>query len=97
MTAPHPDRTRQGTGWRLFYGRNPGPLLGPWIACTLIAAGVFLFETKMPVFHEVVKIIYFILLVILVIATGRWFRIRHRGNRRGPDRRHADRRKNVDR
>ena len=86
MTAPHPDHNRKGTGWRLFYGRKPGPLLGPWIACALIAGGVFLFETKMPVFHEVVKIIYFILLVIVVIATGRWFRIR------GPDQRHAERR-----
>ena len=92
MTAPHPDRTRQGTGWRLFYGRNPGPLLGPWIACILIAGGILLLETKMPVFHEVVKIIYFLLLVIVVIATGRWFRLRG-PNQRHADRRHGDRRK----
>ena len=77
---------------RLFYGRNLGPLLGPWIACTLMAGGILLFETKMPVFHEVVKIIYFLLLVIVVIATGRWFRIRGPNQRRG-DRRHGDRRK----
>lgn len=91
MTSPHPDQGEKGTGTRLFYGRSFGPLLGPWIACTLIAGGVLLLETKWPVFHEVVKIIYFILLVIVVITTGRWFRIRQ-GRRRHADRRRGDRR-----
>ena len=94
MTDLHPDETPKRTGKKLFYGRSLGPLLGPWVACVSIAAGVFLFETKMPVFHEVVKIVYFILLVILVIATGRWFRIR--GTRRQNDRRQGDRRGSDD-
>jgi len=96
MTDPHPGATqKKRTGKKLFYGRSLGPLLGPWVACLLIAAGVFLFETKMPVFHEVVKIVYFILAVILVIATGRWFRVR--GTRhRNADRRHGDRRGSDD-
>ncbi|MEO8192678.1 MAG: hypothetical protein ABI681_02425 [Gemmatimonadales bacterium] len=76
---------------RLFHGRNPGPLLGPWIACTIIAGGIYIFERKMPAFHEVVKPLYFIVVVILVIATGRWLRERQ-GIRRGGDRRHGDRR-----
>lgn len=92
MADPHPDRSVKGTAKKLFYGRSLGPLLGPWIACILIAIGIFTFETQMPVFHEVVKIIYFILLVILVIATGRWFRVR-KGRRRNADRRHAERRR----
>ena len=62
------------------------------VVLAVIAIGIFVFETKMPVFHEVVKIIYFILLVILVIATGRWLRVR-RGRRRTADRRHAERRR----
>lgn len=93
MTAPHPDRNKKGTWWRLFYGRNLGPLLGPWIACIIVAGGVFWFETELPVFHEVVKIIYFIVVVILIIATGRWFRIRG-PNQRHAERRHGDRRGN---
>jgi hypothetical protein len=76
---------------KIFYGRDPGPLLGPWIACLVIVGAVFFLETKMPVFHEVVQILYFIVGVVLVIATARWFRARE-GNRRHGDRRNADRR-----
>ncbi len=96
MTSPHPDQDKKGTGKRLFYGRSLGPLLGPWIACTVSAGGVLFVETKWPVFHDVVKIVYFILLVILVIATGRWFRVRQ-GRRRNADRRHGDRREASER
>ena len=94
MTNGHPEGREKGTPKKFLYGRSLGPLLGPWIACTLIAAGVFIFETQMPVFHEVVKLIYFIIAVILVVATGRWFRIRHTRRRQGEqgDRRHGERR-----
>lgn len=78
-----------------MYGRSLGPLAGPWIACLALAGAIFIFETKMPVFHDVVQIVYFILGVVLVIATGRWFRIR-RGSRRDSrskeDRRQSERR-----
>ena len=87
MPDPHPEHSEKETADKIVYGRNLGPLLGPWIACTLIAAGIFTLETKLPVFHDVVKILYFILLVVLVIATGRWLRSRH-GDRRQADRRH---------
>jgi len=86
MTDPHPDGRLKGTVNNLVRGRNLGPLLGPWIACTIIATGVFILETKLPVFHDVVQILYFILLVVLVIATGRWLRGR-RGQRRQAERR----------
>ena len=92
MTDAHSDGNEKGTSKKLLYGRNLGPLLGPWIACILIGTGVFIFETKLPVFHEVVKIIYFILVVILVIATGRWFRIRGARRQTGDRRRGGDRR-----
>ena len=93
MTDVHPDGgDKKGTERKLFYGRSLGPLLGPWIACISIAAAIFFVETKMPVFNEVVKIVYFILLVILVISTARWFRVR-RGRRRHGDRRQSERQK----
>ena len=91
MTSPQPDAAEKKVGRRLLYGRSLGPLAGPWIACLAVAGAIFIFETKMPVFHEVVQIVYFIIAVVLVIATGRWFRIR-RGNR-GGNRRNVDRRK----
>lgn len=86
MTDPHPDHREKETSVKLIHGRNLGPLLGPWIACTLIAAGILIVETKMPVFHDVVQILYFILVVILIVATGRWLRGRH-GERRHEERR----------
>ena len=86
-----PETSNKSFRHKLFYGRNPGPLLGPWIACVIVVSAVFFLETKMPVFHEVVQILYFIVGVVLVIATARWFRGRE-GNRRHADRRRADRR-----
>ncbi len=91
METPAPESRSKSIRTRLFYGRNPGPLVGPWIACIIIAGSVFFLETKMPVFHEVVQILYFIVGVVLLIATARWFRGRG-ANRRNADRRHADRR-----
>ncbi|HEX2723145.1 MAG TPA: hypothetical protein VHM24_09510 [Gemmatimonadaceae bacterium] len=95
MTSPPPDSPGNETSRRLFYGRKIGPLFGPWIACLLIGGAVFFFENRLPVFHDVVQIIYFILLVVLTISTGRWFRSR-RGHRRHADRRKTERRASSD-
>ena len=80
------DRTR-----RLLHGRSLTPLIKPWIAGLIVAGLVLFFETKMPAFHEVVKIVNFVIAVILIIITGRAFRSRE-GRRRVADRRHGDRR-----
>jgi len=74
-----------------LHGRSLTPLIKPWLAAFIVAGLVFFFETEMPAFHEVVKIVYFIIAVILIIITGRAFRSRE-GRRRGIDRRHGDRR-----
>jgi len=74
-----------------LHGRSLTPLIKPWLAALIVAGLVFFFETEMPAFHEVVKIVYFIIAVILIIITGRSFRSRE-GRRRGIDRRHGDRR-----
>lgn len=91
MTNPHSDGSEKGRPQKLLFGRSPGPLLGPWIACILIGVGILILEIKLPVFHEVVKILYFILIVVLIVVTGRWFS--SRGGRMGrPDRRRGERR-----
>ena len=76
---------------RFLHGRRLTPLIKPWVACLIVAGLVFYFETKMPAFHEVVKIVYFVIAVVLVIITARAVRTRE-GNRRKGERRHADRR-----
>lgn len=77
---------------RVFHGRRLGPLFGPWLGCILVAGLVFLLEYELPAFHEVVKLLYFVIAVVFVIATGRWFRIRGTTNRRAGDRRKNERR-----
>lgn len=90
MTEPHSEKEEDiRTGF--FHGRSLAPLVKPWAAGLIVAGFVFFFETEMPAFHEVVKIVYFIIGVILVIVTGRTLRSRERGRRVG-ERRHGDRR-----
>ena len=80
---------------QFLHGRNLSTLVKPWVGGLIVAGLVFYFETKMPAFHEVVKIVYFVIAVILVIITGR--ALRPRGSRRrGVDRRHGDRRSGRD-
>ena len=76
---------------RIFYGRDPGPLLGPWLACGIVAIAAYIFERQMPAFHDVIGPFYWLLLIIVAIATWKWARARAKG--RGADRRHGDRRK----
>lgn len=80
---------------RLLHGRTLTPLIGPWVACLTIAALVYMFERAMPAFHDIVKIVYFIIAVILTILTGRAIRTRE-GRRRKGERRHGDRRQHSE-
>lgn len=91
MGTPQPESKGSGISGRLLHGRRVGPLLGPWIACIIVAALVCYFETKMPAFHDVVRPVYWILAVVLIIATARALRGRS-GMRRTAERRHEDRR-----
>jgi hypothetical protein len=93
MTEPHLDSKKpKGIAERLFHGRGLGPLLGPWLGCLIATALVFVFEYEMPAFHEFVKIFYFVIAVVFIIATARYMRPRGTGNRRTGERRVHDRR-----
>lgn len=76
---------------RFLHGRNVAPLLKPLVSCLIVAGLIYLFERRMPVFHDVVKIGYFIVAVIFVISAGRALRTRE-GSRRVSERRQGDRR-----
>lgn len=95
MTGPHPefksDEAPKGLVSRLSHGRNLEPLIGPWLGCLVAALLVFLFEYEMPAFHEFVQIFYFVIGVVFIIATARFFRLRAR-DRRFHERRMRDRR-----
>lgn len=91
MSEPHPEDNREPRS-RFFYGRSLTPLIKPWIACFIVAAGVYAFESYMPAFHDVVKLIYFIIAVIFIIVTGRALRTRG-GSRRVSERRRSERRR----
>ena len=95
MSAPHSEGESERLGKGILHGRRLGPLLGPWITCVVIAGLVFYFETKMPAFHVVVRPVYWLLAVIVVIATVRALRGRA-ANRRDAERRHGDRRHHRD-
>lgn len=93
MTDPQSGDTKpQGITDRFLHGRALGPLLGPWLGCLIATTLVFVFEYEMPAFHEFVKVFYFVIAIVFVIATGRYIRPRAKGNRRTKERRVHDRR-----
>jgi hypothetical protein len=96
MSDPHSGDSEQEASRHFLHGRRLRPLLTPLISCLIVASLIYFFERQMPAFHEVVKIGYFIIAVIFVIATGRAFRTRE-GRRRQGERRHGDRRHSGDR
>lgn len=91
MTEPRPGDGEGESPRRFLHGRHLRPLLTPLISCLTVALLIYIFEREMPAFHEVVKIGYFAVAVIFVIATGRALRTRE-GRRRKGERRHGDRR-----
>jgi hypothetical protein len=54
------------------------------------------FETAAPVFHEILKPFYWIILAVAFFFTWRWLRSRSKKDRRGRDRRRVDRREDGD-
>ena len=76
---------------KFLHGRRIRPLVLPLIGCLIVAGLIFLFETMMPAFHDVVKIGYFAVAVVFVITAGRAMRTRE-GSRRVAERRQNDRR-----
>ena len=62
---------------------------------SIIFAGIVYYtERTLPALHDVVKLIYVLLIGIVTFATIRWIRAR-RANRREGDRRRRDRRSDT--
>lgn len=63
-----------------------------WVVALAAAAALYWMENDQPALHEMVEPLYYILAIVMVIVTWRWFRVRGRQDRRHSDRRHSDRR-----
>lgn len=75
-----------------MYGRQPRQLLIVWGVSLLLVLLIHWLETQAPALHELVMPFYWIILAVAFYLTWRWLRLRSQKDRRGPDRRHADRR-----
>lgn len=75
-----------------FFHRRFAPLILAWVIAVIVAGLLYWIESSFPAFHEVMIPLYWIIAALIILATWRWFRTRGRGDRRGKDRRRADRR-----
>lgn len=80
----------------MIYGRRPRQLVLVWVTAVALIALIMWFETAAPVFHEILKPFYWIILAAALFLTYRWLRSRSNKDRRGRDRRRVDRRENGD-
>jgi hypothetical protein len=80
----------------MIYGRRPRQLLVVWGVSLLLIIGINWLETSAQALHELVQPFYWIILAVAFYLTWRWLRARSRKDRRGGDRRHADRREGKD-
>jgi membrane protein implicated in regulation of membrane protease activity len=76
----------------MIYGRRPRQLLVVWGVSFLLIGLVHWLESSAPVLHELVQPFYWIIVAVAVFLTWRWLRSRSPKDRRGHDRRRADRR-----
>ena len=80
----------------MIYGRRPRQLVLVWVTALALIALIMWFETAAPVFHEILKPFYWIILAVAFFLTYRWLRSRSNKDRRGRDRRRVDRREERD-
>lgn len=80
----------------MMYGRRPGQLVAVWGSSALLIALIRWFEKAAPAFHEILQPFYWIILAVAFFFTWRWLRSRSKKDRRGPDRRHIERREDTD-
>ena len=80
----------------MIYGRRPRQLLVVWGFSLLLILVIYELETSAPVLHDLVQPFYWVVSFVALVLTWRWLRARSKKDRRGNDRRHADRRDHDD-
>jgi uncharacterized membrane protein len=80
----------------MIYGRRPRQLLVVWAVSLLFLGLIYWLEVSAPALHEILIPFYWIIIATALYLTWRWLRARSRKDRRGGDRRRADRRDQKD-
>jgi len=80
----------------MIYGRRPRQLLVVWAVSALFIGLVYWLEISAPALHEILIPFYWITIAAALYLSWRWLRARSRKDRRGGDRRRADRRDQKD-
>jgi len=80
----------------MIYGRRPRQLLVVWGVSLLFIGLIYWLEISAPALHEILIPFYWIIIATAFYLTWRWLRARSRKDRRGGDRRRADRRDQKD-
>ena len=76
----------------MIYSRRPRQLFVVWGVSILLMGMIYWLEFSAPALHDLLMPFYWIILAVAVFLTWRWLRARSRKDRRGHDRRRADRR-----
>ena len=79
----------------MFYGRGLRQLFVVWGIALLLFLGLYRIEVVIPALHDMILPVYWVVAGVTAFMTLRWLRARSPKNRRGNDRRHADRRGDV--
>lgn len=80
----------------MIYGRRPRQLLVVWGSSLLVIGLIFWLDISAPAMHDLLLPFYYVVGFLTFLLTWRWLRARSKKDRRGQDRRHADRRDQKD-
>jgi hypothetical protein len=80
----------------MIYGRRPRQLLVVWGPSLLVIGLIYWLDVSAPALHDLLVPFYYVVGAVTLFLTWRWFRARSPKNRRGKDRRRADRRDQND-
>jgi len=80
----------------MIYGRRPRQLLVVWGSSLLVIGLIYWLDISAPALHDLLVPFYYVVGFLTLLLTWRWLRARSKKDRRGQDRRRADRRDQKD-
>jgi hypothetical protein len=80
----------------MIYGRRPRQLFVVWGSSLLAIGLIYWLDFSAPALHDLLVPFYYVVGGLTLLLTWRWLRARSKKDRRGTDRRRADRRDQND-
>ena len=80
----------------MIYGRRPRQLLVVWGSSLIVIGLIYWLDISAPALHDLLVPFYYVMGFLMLLLTWRWLRARSKKDRRGQDRRRADRRDQKD-